>query len=106
VRCTFVLSSSTARSPAWMETPASEYVTVRWYGRSVPLPLGAGAVLPLGVTRRVRWAIGHVGHGVSSCGAAPVVLVPVMRQELRGAETPRAARAARSTPGCRGRRPG
>ena len=29
VRCTLVLSSSTACSPAWIDTPASAYVTVR-----------------------------------------------------------------------------
>ena len=32
VRCTCFLSCATACSPAWIETPASEYVTVRGRG--------------------------------------------------------------------------
>src|SRR5690606_30271310 len=41
VRCTWDLSRSTACSPAWMETPASAYVTVRFRPprRRAPRPL-------------------------------------------------------------------
>ena len=68
-RLIFVFSSSTACSPAWMETPASAYVTVRL---RLPRPLPALQRLAgqaLGRPFGVPSALGHMRH-VSPLGVA------------------------------------
>src|SRR2546421_1413332 len=77
VRCTFALSSSTACSPAWIEPPASPYVTVR--------------------LRLVRPPPALHGWCSDSARSVTCVTVPPFVRRFRPVRVPRLASRARPT---------